>query len=119
MGSSFLISRLIGFKMAKQLYMMGRPLTAEEALELGIVDKLVSKDKVLEEAINIVKEIYKDNSPLAVKLNKKLLMETLSLDLERAILKEWEMARVSYQSEDHKEAVDAFFNKRKPVFKGR
>ena len=119
LGSTFLISRIVGFRKAKQIFMIGNPLTAKEALKLGIVDKLVPKDRLLDEAKRIAREIIMKNAPLAVKANKRLIVEAMSKDIEEAIKLEREIAKVTYGSEDFKEAVKAFFEKRPPVFKGR
>ena len=118
LGSSFLAPRVIGFRKAKQLYIVAEPLTADDAKQLGVVDEVCPSDKLLEEAKAIARRIA-ENAPLAVKANKRLITESMYKTILESIKFEEEIAEVTYSSEDYIEAVKAFFEKRKPIFKGK
>lgn len=118
LGSSYFLSRLIGIGKASELIFTGRMIDADEAREIGLVNKVVPADKLMETAHEMAKEILK-GAPLATSITKRGLYQGMNSDL--ATQMRWETLALNYLygTEDHKEAVRAFSEKRDPVFKGR
>jgi 2-(1,2-epoxy-1,2-dihydrophenyl)acetyl-CoA isomerase len=117
-GGTWTLTRLVGPAKARELYFMPDLLPADEALALGIVNKVVEDDQLRAVTMDMARRIA-DMPQVAVAGMKRNLFaaETESfatvLDLEA-----FNQARCS-QTEDHREAVAAFKEKRRPVFKGR
>src|SRR5215211_5007231 len=117
-GGSWSLTRLVGTAKARELYFTADIIDAEEAGRLGIVNKVVGDDALREETMALARRIA-DGPRVALTYIKRNLFaaETESfqtvLDLEAA-----HQARCAF-TEDHKEAVAAFNEKRRPVFKGR
>ena len=111
------ITRLIGHSKALEICMTGRMVKAEEALKLGIVDRIV-EDNLVEEAIKSIKDIQK-NSPIAVYYCKKAIMEGKEMPFEKACALEANLFGLCFATEDAKEGVSAFLEKREANFKGR
>ncbi len=111
------LTRLIGHSKALEICMTGRMVKAEEALKLGIVDRIV-EDNLVEEAIKSIKDIQK-NSPIAVYYCKKAIMEGKEMPFEKACALEANLFGLCFATEDAKEGVSAFLEKREANFKGR
>ena len=95
---------------------MGRPISAERAYQVGLVNALVPPEKVLETAIEWAEEICKAG-PLAVRTAKEIAVRALAL--ETGFVLEKALAAKVLNSEDAKEGPRAFLEKRKPNFTGR
>ncbi len=117
-GGGKRLVRTVGKSKALMLMLTGEIISAEEAFNLGLVDKLVNKNEVLPTAKDLAKRISK-NAPLSVCFIKKLLNSCVDMSSRDANLLETEMFSILWASEDHHEAVEAFFNKREPKFKGK
>jgi len=119
LGSTFILPRTIGFRKARQIMLLGKTLDAYTAKELGLVDEIVPEERLMDRCMEIARELL-ENAPLAVRETEKLMWKNLTVSsLEEALLNERKCADFLYQTEDHKEAVLAFLEKRKPVFKGK
>lgn len=109
------MSRLIGISKAKELIFTGRHVKGQEALDWGIINHLVAAENLLEEAEKLAQQILK-NAPLAVEKAKHVISKGLDLPLEHGIRLETEAEALLFSTEDKKEGMGAFVDKRKPTF---
>lgn len=117
-GSTVRLPRQISYCNAMEILLMGEQISAERALQMGLINKVVSPDQVMPEALRFA-SILKEAGPLAVQAVKRSVIEGLSLTPEQALEKEMEIGIPVSMSEDCREGTKAFKEKRKPVFKGR
>ena len=117
-GGTQTLARAIGERRAKEIVLAARPFSAEEALAWGVVNKLCEPDEVVREALVAASRIA-DNAPLAVRQAKRAIRDGLPMELGAAMRLEVEHYNRLVGSEDRKEGIRAFNEKRKPVFKGR
>ena len=117
-GLSFLLPRLVGLAKAQELLLLSPRLSAEEALALGLVHRVVPAEKLMEEALSLAKELAQGPTR-AYALTKKLLLETYRLSLTEALALEAVLPGQAGQTQDHEEGVRAFREKRPPRFQGR
>lgn len=117
-GATQRLPRLIGWGRAKEMMYTGKIIDAAEAERIGLVDKVVSRDK-LEETVNQLAETIASKSPLMIKLLKKAITRGMYTDLAAGLSYEKDNFALCFATEDHNEGIDAFLNKRKPEFKGR
>jgi enoyl-CoA hydratase len=117
-GSTVRLRRQIPYTIAMDLLLTGRLISAEEALRIGLIGRVVPDGKALEEAKGIAEQIAA-NGPLAVQAIKRSVMETEGLPEREALKKELEIGWPILATEDAKEGPRAFAEKRKPAFKGK
>ena len=117
-GLSFLLPRLVGLAKAQELLLLSPRLSAEEALALGLVHRVVPAEKLMEEALSLAKELAQGPTR-AYALTKKLLLETYRLSLTEALALEAVLQGQAGQTQDHEEGGRAFREKRPPRFQGR
>ena len=117
-GGTQRLPRLIGSGKAKELIFTGRKVTADEAFIIGLVNKVVKNDNLIEEAIAMMKEILK-MAPIAVAYAKVAINKGLNLDLNNALELEKDLAAITFSSEDKDEGMCAFLEKRSPMFKNK
>lgn len=115
-GGTQRLPRLIGVGRAKDLIYSGRFITADEAFVMGLVNKVVEADVLLKEAKLMMAEIVK-KSPIAVRYAKVVINKGMDLDLHNALELEKDVAGLTFATKDKQEGMDAFVEKRKPVFK--
>ncbi len=118
-GSSWMLSRIIGVARAAELAVTGRLVDSEEALRIGLVHRVVAQDKLMATAREVAGHIAHNCSPLGVSEAKKLIWRHLFTDLATAIREDDESMTMMTRSEDFKEGVRAFVEKRPAKFKGR
>jgi enoyl-CoA hydratase/carnithine racemase len=117
-GGAFFLPKLVGIAKALELLLTGDILSAKEAFELGIVNKVVPHEQLLGEALALANRIA-SKPPLALRMIKRAVYQAQTSSL-RAHLDyiSSQMALLS-ETEDHREAAKAFIEKRKPVFRGQ
>lgn len=117
-GGTFFLPRLIGFQKATALMMLGDKVTAEEAEELGMIFKVIPFEEFDTEVEKLAVKLA--NMPTkAIGFIKELLNKSITNTLEEQLDLESKLQIESAQSEDYSEGVNAFIEKRKPIFKGK
>jgi enoyl-CoA hydratase len=117
-GGTQRLPRLIGNAKAKELMFTGDPITAENALQIGLVNQVVPAGEALPAAMVLAKRITR-HSLQALSRIKKAVDEGLNQSLTDGIELETELFAEVFQTEDIKEGVQAFIEKRKPIFQHR
>lgn len=117
-GGTVRLSRRIGPQRAKQVALMGNILTAQEAFELGFVNKVVEPE-ALDETAQKWAETMLQNAPLALKAIKESIDVHGHLPVDEAFEKEAALFRDLFNSKDIKEGLGAFLEKRQPQFEGQ
>ncbi len=108
------LARLVGLGIAKEMIFTGDIIDAQEALRIGLVNKVVSADNLLEEAKNIARKIIENAGPNAVKIAKTVLNRGIDANLQTANSYEMEAFSILFSTEEAKEGMKAFLEKRKP-----
>src|SRR5436305_2081997 len=117
-GGTQNLPRAIGERRAKEIILTGRPFTAKEAFEWGMLNRLCAPDKLLDETLETARRIA-DNAPISVRQAKHSIHYGLQMDLASAMMFEIEAYNRMVPTEDRREGIASFNEKRKPRFKGR
>ena len=117
-GGTQRLPRLIGVCRAKELIFTGDIITAEDAYNLGLVNRVVPAEELLSTAKEIAKKIGA-KSVAALKLAKSAINHGMQTNLETGLKYEYELYSLSLSLEDKEEGVNAFLEKRAPKFVGR
>jgi len=117
-GTSFFLPRLVGFSKALELSLTGDELTSKDAERLGLVSKVVPAEQLMGTARELANKLAQGPST-AIGLTKRALNKSTSSDLETVLEYESYLQEIAGATADHIEAVRAFFEKRKSVFKGK
>lgn len=117
-GGTQRLTKAVGKAKAMELILTGRFLSAEEAHFYGLVNKVVPVEFYLQEAIALASEIAQ-MSPIAVQLAKEAVNRSFETVLDEGLMFERKNFYLTFASEDQKEGMKAFIEKRKPSFKGR
>jgi 2-(1,2-epoxy-1,2-dihydrophenyl)acetyl-CoA isomerase len=117
-GGSYFLPRLVGPHLAKQFFFTAEPIPAERLYQLGVINYLFSLEKLQEETIKLALKLANGPSKAFGK-QKKLIEHSFTSTLEEILEEERLIQTLMVQTEDHKEGVAAFKEKRKPVFKGK
>ncbi|TPN86737.1 enoyl-CoA hydratase-related protein [Aquimarina algicola] len=117
-AGTFFLPRLVGFQKASALMMLGDKVNAKEAEQLGMLYKVFTHDTFEEEVHRLATQLALMPTK-ALGLTKRLLNESMTNTLEEQLNMESELQIEAAESEDYQEGVNAFIEKRKPVFKGK
>ena len=116
-AGAYLMPRLIGLGRAKLLSFTGDLINGKEAERIGLVEKVVPADQLMPTALEMANKFA--NGPRCIGMMKKQLNEAMGMSFETALDYAIRLQYQCVHTEDHKEAADAFLEKRKPVFKGK
>jgi 2-(1,2-epoxy-1,2-dihydrophenyl)acetyl-CoA isomerase len=117
LGATYYLPRLIGLEKAMGLMLSGEIIKADEALRIGLVSKVVPNDQFMAAVMELANKIAVGPS-IAIELIKRGLRRSLNNDLKSQLDYESYAQNVCRKTEDHKEGVRAFAEKRKPRFRG-
>lgn len=117
-GSTFILPRLIGMQKAAALMMTGEPVLAKDAENMGMIYKSYADDSFEIESWKLVSKLAKMPTK-GLGLTKRLLNTSISNELESQLNMEDECQVIAADTDDFKEGVQAFLEKRKPNFKGK
>jgi len=116
-GSTFFLPKLIGFNKASALMMTGEAISAVEAERIGMIYKVFSKENFEEEKLKLANKLAKMPTK-ALALTKKLLNLSLENNLDQQLEEEENQQVIAGNTNDYKEGITSFLEKRKPNFKG-
>lgn len=117
-GGTQRLTRTVPLGMALEMLLGGRAIDAETALRVGLVNRVVAADALIDEALSMAATIC-SNGPLAVRAAKEAALRGLDMSLEQGLRLEQFLAEPVRQSEDAREGVKSFAEKRKPCFKAK
>jgi len=117
-GATQRLPRLVGVTKAKEMLFTGDNINAAEAYRIGLVNKVVPKDKLMEEAMAMAKKLA-SKPRAALGLIKRCVDNGLNMDLASGLTLEMDCFSIAFTSEDGREGINAFVEKRKPVYKGK
>ncbi len=117
-GGTFFLPRAVGEKIAAELFMTGDAVSAQRAVEIGMINRVVAADSLLTEANQLAAKLAAGPTG-AIGRIKRMLNATFSNDLRSQLALEHECQIESGKADDFKEGVAAFFEKRPPNFTGR
>lgn len=116
-GSLVRLVRQIPYCKAMEILLTGEQITAQQAEQIGLINKVVPEEELMNE-VERYADIICQNGPLAVQNTKKAVIELLNYPLDEAFRRETTYAKDVFTSKDAKEGLRAFAEKRKPIFKG-
>ncbi len=117
-GGTFFLPRLIGFQKASALMMLGVKVMADDAEKMGMIYKSFDNDHFQNESLQLAQTLAQMPTR-GIGLTKKLLNESYSNSLSQQLVREGTEQVNAAQTHDYQEGVNAFLEKRKPVFKGK
>lgn len=117
-GGTQRLTRAVGKALAMEMVLTGRFITAEEAQQAGLINRVVPQELYLEEAFRLAAAVA-EMSPLAVKMAKEAVLRAFDSTLEEGLHFERKNFYLLFASEDQKEGMQAFIEKRTPVFTGK
>jgi enoyl-CoA hydratase/carnithine racemase len=115
-GSAWLLPRLVGTGQALDLLMSGRVVLGEEAREIGLVDRLVEPEALVETAVAYAADLAANCSPTSMAIIKRQVMEGLDQSFERSFADAERLIVESFARPDVREGVDSYLEKRPPQF---
>ncbi|MBN2569333.1 MAG: enoyl-CoA hydratase/isomerase family protein [Deltaproteobacteria bacterium] len=117
-GGTVRLTKLVGLGKAKELVLTGTIIPADEALNIGLVNKVVPDEEFMDAAIDMAQQMSR-HSPVALGLAKYAVQKAADVDLQTGRAIENSCFSLAFASEDQQEGMKAFLEKRKPEYKGR
>lgn len=117
-GGAWFLPRIVGLSRAYEMMFTGETIQAADAANIGLVSRVVPREKLLEEAGALAARIA-DKPPHALRLTKRLMRDSIRLTFAESMELASTMQAIAQSTADHTEAVSAFLDKRKPEFDGR
>ena len=117
-GGTQTLPRAVGLRRAKEILLTGRPFTAENAYDWGMVNRLCEPGSVVQEAVETATAIA-GNAPISIRQAKRSMHYGVNMSLADGMLFEIEAYNRMVPTDDRREGIASFNEKRKPVFKGR
>jgi enoyl-CoA hydratase len=116
-GGNIRLPKVIGIARAKEMILTGKIVDAQEAERIGLVNRVVPQDRLMEEAIRLAKRLAQ--GPASIGFAKQAINHAYAAGLDNLIQRDIDLYGQVYETEDHLEGFNAFLEKRKPSFKGR
>ncbi len=116
-GGTWLLPRIVGWSTAAELLFTARTLTAEQALELGLVSEVVPAEALADRAMAVAAEVAA-NAPLAVRAAKRMMRHAMTEGLEDHVQRQYLALLPLFGTKDFREAMAAYMEKRPPNFEG-
>jgi 2-(1,2-epoxy-1,2-dihydrophenyl)acetyl-CoA isomerase len=117
-GGCFLLPRIVGLARAKEIMFFGEDILAEKALEMGLIHRVVPKDKVMDEAMALASRLAAGPTR-AIGMTKKMLNRSFDVDMQTMLEFESAFQGIAVSTEDAREGVMSFIEKRPPKFQGK
>jgi enoyl-CoA hydratase/carnithine racemase len=117
-GGTQRLPRIVGKGKAMELILAAQTISAEEAFEIGLVNKIVEQEKLAVEAEALARTLA-DKAPIALKYIKEAVNKGLDLTLEQGLRLEADLYFLLHTTTDRTEGIEAFLRKRPPRFKGQ
>ena len=117
-GGSWFLPRIVGTAKACELILTGDSIDAQQALDLGILNAVVAAEALMDEAYKLARKIA-DGPPVAIQLAKRAIYHNEDVDLKAGLEFESFAQNITKETEDYREGVKAFVEKRAPKFSGR
>ena len=117
-GGTQRLTRAVGKALAMEMILNNRTLSALEAYQFGLVNRVVPVERYLDEALKLAEEIA-SRAPLAIRAAKKMVNQSYELTLSEGLVEEKQAFYNLFASEDQKEGMKAFIEKRKPDWRGK
>ena len=117
-GGTQRLTRLVGQAKAFEMILLGTPIKAEEAERLGLVHRVVEQEKLMDECLSLADSLCK-KSPLTIAFAMEAILRGRDVPLKDGLALEADLGTLAYNTEDGREGLAAFIEKREPEFKGR
>lgn len=117
-GGTQRLTKAVGKALAMEMVLTGKFISAEEAMKAGLINRIVPEEIYLDEAVKLAKEICAQ-SPIAVRLAKESILKAFDTGLQEGLYFERKNFYMCFASEDQKEGMNAFVEKRTPIFNGK
>ncbi len=117
-GSSYFLPRLVGMAKAFELCSMGSKVNAADAVKMGLINKAVPAD-TLDAAVRTYTDYFANAPTKAIGLIKRMLQKAATSSLDEMLEYEAYCQEIAGSTKDHREGIDAFLEKRKPLFSGK
>lgn len=117
-GGTQRLTRAVGKALAMEMVLTGKFIDAQEALRIGLINRIVPEELYLTEALKLAAEIAQ-LSPIAVRLAKESVLTAFNSSLDEGLINERKNFYMLFATEDQKEGMNAFVEKRKAEFKGK
>ncbi|MEH6347331.1 MAG: crotonase/enoyl-CoA hydratase family protein [Bermanella sp.] len=117
-GGAWILPRIAGFGRAAEMAFTGDAISAQQAFDWGMLNKIVNDDELMDEANALAQRIVK-NPPQALRATKQLMRAGTTMPLDNLLQMSAAIQANLHQTEDHTEAVSALIEKRTPSFKGK